>query len=108
MKWTFRHTYIFIASFLVLMSLFITDPDNGIIQNMAIGASLVATLVLIVKPILSITILHFSRKGLFDYVDFSKLYEKASETSTGAGLFAIAMAVAMLAIAVVIASTTGQ
>lgn len=104
----FRYVYMVIFSIAILVSLFLADPDNGFIQEMKYGAGLVVTLVLLVKPALSITLLHFSRKGLFDYVDFSTLYEKAKEEPVSAAIFAIAIAIAMHAIATVIAAYVGH
>ena len=100
----FRYVYMGVFTLIGLILLFLVQPDVGIIQNLPFGAGLIATLSSVFLVTLYVAILHYSRKGLFDYVDFEELLNKAKEESTGAGLFAIAVAIAMLALAILISA----
>ena len=100
----FRNLYMYIGTFLVVLLYLATDPDSGFIESLPFGASTLAMLVITLKAIMYVTILHLSRKALFDYpeADFQKLARQAMATSQGAGSFAIAMAVVMLAVSLLI------
>lgn len=98
----FRHWFMTFGSLAVMTLWVLTDPDLGLIQNLSFGAALVATLVIMTKGVLYVTLLHLSRKGLFDYLDFQKIAERAMQSSEGAGKLAISLGLAMIAIAIVI------
>ena len=101
----FRNIYTIIGSFLVIFLWLLTDPDGGLIQHMSFGASTVATLVVLTKSLLYVTLLHYSRKALFDYIDLSEYFENAKKDGDS-GEALIALAIFTLAIAVVIYAGT--
>lgn len=102
----FRHIYIGLGSFLVILLSLLTDPDTGIIKELSFGAGTVATLIILVKAVLYVGLLHFSRKGLMDYLNLEKFFTKAALTPEGAGMALIAVGVYTLAIALVIFAGT--
>lgn len=102
----FRHVYIVILSIFTLLLLVATDPDSGLIQHLPFGASALATLTVLSVAVLFVSLLHVSRKGLFDYIDMGDLADKARQESTGAGLVFMGICIAMLAIAIVIFAAT--
>ena len=84
-----RFRIIFMAggSLAVLAALFLTDPDGGVATGMVLLG--------LVTPILALAFAHLARKALFDYdeADMQKLFARAGETSVGAGLALVALAV---------------
>ena len=98
----FRYLYMGFSSVLVLLLLFVTDPDSKLLTALPIAAGFVATIVLLVSAILYVTMLHLSRRAMFDYVDLSVFFTKAMETSTGAGLALIGVGLSNVAISLVI------
>ncbi len=99
-----RFRYLFMGLFgaLALLLLFVTDPDSKLVTALPIAAGFVATVVLLVSAVLYVTLLHLSRRAMFDYVDLSVFFTKAMETSTGAGLALIGVGLSSVAIALVI------
>lgn len=102
----FRHVYLGIGSVLVLLLWILTDPKIGLIQSLPIGASTVATIVLLLKTVLYAGVLHFTRKGLIDYVDLKKYFDRALQTPEGAGHATIAIGLIFIAIAITIHAAT--
>lgn len=90
---------------LALLLLFVTDPDSKLVTALPIAAGFVATVVLLVSAVLYVTLLHLSRRAMFDYVDLSVFFTKAMETSTGAGLALIGVGLSSVAISIVILSS---
>jgi hypothetical protein len=104
----FRYLYMGFSSVLVLLLLFVTDPDSKLLTALPIAAGFVATIVLLVSTVLYVTMLHLSRRAMFDYVDLSVFFSKAMETPTGAGLALIGVGLSSVAISLVIlASVVG-
>lgn len=79
-----------------------TDPSTNWITQLPFGANSVATLVVLLMSVLYVGLLHLSRKALFDYLDFELIAKKCMETSQGAGMLAVSLAIFTLAVAVVI------
>lgn len=102
-----RFRYLFMGLFgaLALLLLFVTDPDSKLVTALPIAAGFVATVVLLVSAVLYVTLLHLSRRAMFDYVDLSVFFTKAMETSTGAGLALIGVGLSSVAISIVILSS---
>lgn len=102
-----RNRYTFTLTWFVVFLLFIVDPDSGLIQNLPFGASAIATLVVSLRPIIVITLIHYTRKWIFDYVDIGDIYDKvmASDNHVAQALFAMAMAIFTLGFAIVFASS---
>ena len=98
----FRYLYMGLFGALALLLLFVTDPDSKLVTALPIAAGFVATIVLLVSAVLYVTLLHLSRRGMFDYVDLSVFFTKAFETPTGAGLALIGIGLSNVAIALVI------
>lgn len=103
----FRHVYMIGFTFLAFLMLFVTSPDVGFIDNLPMGAGFVATVVLMLRAVIYVAILHFSRKALFDYLDMEALHEKAKEEPISAAIAMIAMAIAMVAISMLIVAAVG-
>lgn len=98
----FRYLYMGFFSILALLLLFVSDPDSKLVTALPIAAGFVATIVLLVSAVLYVTMLHLSRRGMFDYVDLSVFFTKALSTPTGAGLALVSIGLSNIAIAVVI------
>lgn len=100
-----RNNYTVWLTWFVICILFLVDPDSGLIQNLPFGAGAVATLVVSLRPIIIITLIHMTRKWIFDYVDLSRIYHSVmeSENYVAQALFALSMAVFTLGFAVVFA-----
>lgn len=98
----FRHIFIGIGSLLVITLLFLSDPSVGFIAQLPVGSGTLGLLLGLVVSILYIALLHLSRKGLFDYLDLERFFNKAYETPQSAGSALIAVALSMIAIAIVI------
>lgn len=97
----FRHIYMGLGSILTLFLWLLSDPDIGFIENLSFGASTVATIVILLKSVFYIAMLHLSRKALIDYVDLQPYFQKALQTSEGAGRALIAVAILCIAISIV-------
>ncbi len=91
-----------LGSILVIALWLATDPDNGFINQLKYGASTVATMVVLLKSILYVSMLYLSRKAILDYIDLESVFKKAMETSDGAGKVFIGVGIIFLAISVVI------
>lgn len=100
----FRNLFLFVGTLLVLSLWVLADPDVGLVQELRIGSSTVATLLFMTKGMLAVVLLYICRKGMMDYLisDFEKLGIKACKTPEGAGMYAIAVSIMTLAFAVVI------
>lgn len=82
----------------------LTDPDAGIITNLAFGAGLVSHLVTLLLATSGAILLYVIRKVFFDYpeADIRLLLAKAMQDPKGAGLAVIGLGINMLAFAIVI------
>lgn len=97
----FRNVFIGIGGVLTILLMFLLDPDSRLVENLPLGATTVVQLGLILKIILFVGVLHFSRKALFDYIDLSAFFERAYQTPEGAGRALMAIALTMVAVALV-------
>ena len=88
----FRHVFIGLGTAAVVAGLFYTDPEHGAVT--------VAFLQQFVTPIIALGIAHLARKALFDYpeADGRTLFQKARESSVGAGLALVALAMVLSAL----------
>lgn len=78
-KWLrFRHWFMIGGSAIVLVYLYISDPNNGELLLPFLGN--------FTTPIIAVWFAHLARKALFDYIDAYALYKKAKETATGAAI----------------------
>lgn len=97
----YRHLFLLVTCVIALGLLLLTDPDAAIFTDLPVGATTVRALATVFAVFFYVGVLHFGRKALTDYVDLEQLYNKALETSVGAGLFAIAIAGIYISIALV-------
>lgn len=83
----FRYWFIFGGGAIVLGALFATDPDHGISTGMLLLG--------LVTPLLALGFSHYGRKALHDYpeADARRLFARAGESPTGAGLALVALAI---------------
>ena len=97
-----RNVYIYIGSLVVLALYVLTDPFFGIIQNLPLGAGTIATVLIILKGLLYVSLLHLTRKFIFDYdeADFSQLNKNAMTTPEGSGLAMIAYGLMVIAFSI--------
>ena len=101
-KFRFRYVYMVLFTILSLALLLFTDPDAGLIQKLGWGAGFVATLALLTKIVIYITMQHVSRKALFDYVDLQPFFEEARKTPLSASIALVAMGLFVLSITLII------
>lgn len=75
-----RRRFISLAggSLLVLLYLYLTDPNNGAVLPAFMGQ--------LATPVIAIWFALIMRKVLLDYVNVEELYKKAKETSVGSGI----------------------
>ncbi|HRJ63873.1 MAG TPA: hypothetical protein PLR59_05950 [Brevundimonas sp.] len=85
----FRYWFIFGGSAIVLTALLLTDPDQGLTTGLLLLA--------LVTPLLAVGFAHYARKALHDYpeADARRLFARAGEHPTGAGLALIALAIVL-------------
>ena len=102
----FRFVYMGIGSIIVLILLFITDPDSGILTGLSFGTTTIASLIVLLNIVLYIGALHLSRKALLDYLDLEQCFKKALQTPEGAGRAIQGIGVIMVAISIVIYAAT--
>ena len=103
----FRHLYMAFFSILIIIASLLADPDNGLIQELPFGAGTIAMLLVTVRAVIYITLLHVSRRALFDYIDLEVYFEEAKKGNAAAGQAIIGVGIAMVAIALLIASAVG-
>lgn len=101
-KLRFRNIYLIGFSVITLALLFLTSPDVHILDGLEYGGGFVATLVLLMRAVVYVAILHFSRKALFDYIDLEYIYDRCKENPIALGLFAVMIGLAMISIAALI------
>lgn len=104
----FRYIYMGLGSFLTILLWLLTDPDSGFIENLPFGASTVATIAILLKSVWYVAFLHLSRRALLDYLDLKSYFDKAMQTSEGAGRALVAVAIMMVAISVVMFAATSS
>lgn len=91
-----------LGSLLVIALWMVTDPDNNIITHLPFGASTIATLTILLKSVLYVTMLHISAISVTDYLKLKDLSIKAMETPEGAGRVFMGVGLIFIAIALVI------
>ncbi len=102
----FRYKFMGLGGIFVMLSWILTDPDLGIIQNLPVGSSTIAMIIVLLKTVLYIGMLHCSRVALFDYLVLGDIIKKAIEEPKGAGLVFIGIGLAMVSIAITILAAT--
>lgn len=97
-KLTFRHYFMVFGTLIALLSLFGTAPGLGLL-SLTFGADVLAKLSSLPAFVFGVGIIFISLKALFDYSNGKAMYEKAMETSIGAGLAMVAKALTAVAVA---------
>ena len=88
----YRTAFLIGGSVAVITALLGTDPDGGLSTGML--------LLSLVTPIIAVAFAHFARKALHDYpeADMRRLFDRAGDSSIGAGLALIALAMVLSAL----------
>lgn len=88
----FRNVILIWGGVFVILAMFLTDPDHGLMLKMPIGASTVAWLLSIAKVVVAVAGAYILTKARFDYKesDSMQLFKNAKEGN-------MASAVALLA-----------
>jgi len=73
-----RNYFLVGGSFLVIMFLYFTDPNNGALTAMFIQQ--------LTTPIVAVWFAYLARTALFDYLDMQELYEKAKKSAIGSAI----------------------
>lgn len=83
-----RNWFIWVLSMVLLLALWMTDPDNG--SSMFIYLIKLAT-----GFFFAVALAHLGRRVMFDYpeADARSTFDRARESSTGAGLLSVAIAI---------------
>lgn len=98
----FRNVYMVYFGIVVLLLMIVSDPDNGLIQQLPFGASQVATLILMSRVVLYAALFHITRRGLFDYVNYREFLSQSLKGNMAAAIGALAISVAMIPVAMLI------
>lgn len=91
-----------LGGILVILIMLITDPQGGLIRSLPFGSGTISTLIILAQSILYISLYHLGRRAIADYVDMSELYQHCRQDPIASGLYAIAVAIMTLGIAIVI------
>lgn len=97
-----RSWYLFVGSLVVLAIVFMSDPSVGLITQLPFGSGTLGLIVNLVISVWFVVFLHLSRKWLFDYIDLEEFFKKSMESSEGAGMALISVALSTIAIALVV------
>lgn len=102
----FRSIFVGLGSLVVLLVVFFSDPSVGLISQLPIGSGTVGVIVNMLISVWYVALLHYCRKGLFDYIDLEVFFKKSMETAEGSGMALISVAIAMVSIALVIVAAS--
>lgn len=79
MKFLRHRNYTLVGgSLLVILFLYLTDPNGGAITATFLGQ--------LATPVIAVWFAYLARKALFDYLDMEELYAKAKESTTGSAI----------------------
>ena len=102
-KTKFRTITLFVGIFAAIAMTFVTDPDTAVLLKIPMGSSTILLIKSMAYYALAVGIVHWGCKGMFDYIDRSKIVEKAVEDKQGGHIF-IGLAIFVLAYAWVFSS----
>lgn len=102
-----RNFFNFAFSTLAFLLVLLIDPDSNYALELPFGATTVVWMVGVLKSSIGITMLHYARKAMFDYIDMGELYRVIMEApveqrAIGAGLFTIGVGLFVNAFALII------
>ena len=103
---SFRFIFMGIGSVLLVLAMFLSDPDSGLIQNLPVGGGTIATLLILALSILYVGVLHLSRKALLDYIKLEEFFKSALRTPEGSGLALCGVGLIMISVSIVIYAAT--
>jgi len=100
-----RNFFLGLAVLISSLLLIIADANSGIITDMTYGAALLGYIVVVAKSSFGVLMLFLTTKMIMPYkeADFQDLGKRANRTAEGAGQYAMAASIRVLAYAVVIA-----
>lgn len=100
-----RDRYTVWLTILTLAIMLVVDPDSHLIQDLPFGAQAIATFVTMLRPIIAITLLHITRKMMFDYIDLGDIYTMimTARDTKAAALFVIGVGLFVVGYAVIFA-----
>lgn len=101
-----RNKYNIIMAVLVILLWVLSDPDLGLIKELSFGSSTIASLLVLIRSTLYVTLLHYSRKTMLDYLDLETLFKNAMLSSDGSGKAIIGVGLIMISISIVILAAT--
>ena len=102
----FRTVTLVIGIFAALLLTFIADPETIVLFNIPFGASTLLVVKSMAYFALAVGVIHWGFRGMFDYIDRSKLIEKAIEGGNAGQIF-IGLALFVLAFARVFSALIG-
>ena len=102
----FRYTFMGLGSLFAAILMTVADPDLQIITELPLAAPFIATIAILAKIVLYAGALHYTRKGLFDYIDMQELFTLTKKGNSAAGLALIALGCIHIAIAILIYACT--
>lgn len=98
----FRHTFMGLGSLFAAILMTVSDPDLSIISELPLAAPFIATVAVLAKIVLYAGALHYTRKGLFDYIDMQELFTLAKKGNLAAAVSLVALGLIHIAIAILI------
>lgn len=96
-----RSIFLGLGSIIVIIAMFLTDQDGGIIQDLPFGSSTATFLIYLSTAIIGVGLLYLCERALFYYVDYYDVYKKALLTENGPGMIMVAISLQMIAVAIV-------
>ncbi len=96
LSYTLRRWYMFLGAAITVLILLMTDPDGGLVQHLPFGATTISWIIQVTRGLFIVSLAHITVSAITSWnpaAEILRLVRKASETSTGAGLAALAMAI---------------
>lgn len=103
-KFKFSNIYMVFGSIFVILAMFLTDDNGGIIRNLPFGSSTITFLLFASASVVGVSVFYISWKACMDYVNFRDIYKKIMEDKGGlpAALFYVGTSIFAVAISNVV------
>lgn len=88
----------------IILIMFLTDPDKGILNDVGFGSTTISTLIFLAQGVLGVGILYLCERAMFYLVDWMEVYRKAMQTENGPGMILIAISISLVAVAITLAA----
>lgn len=98
-KFSFRFVYMIIFALLLTAATLLTEER---VVKLPFGAGMTTDMLYTLRAIVYVGLLHVSRRAVVDYIDLEEVFNKAMETSEGAGKVFMGVGLMMIAIAICI------